>query len=96
MKIVLEINNEGDWAALLPLLERLQIPFTNLSGKTAGQAGKNGEAVKSDAAKAEEKSKKNYDIEKLERLFNELHSINAFANITDPVAWQKQIRDEWE
>ncbi len=40
MKVVLEINNEVDLAVLLPLLERLRIPFT--LPKTANGKGKSG------------------------------------------------------
>jgi hypothetical protein len=39
------------------------------------------------------------DISKKERLriaFQKMKNINMFSKIQDPVAWQKQLRDEWE
>ncbi len=36
-KIVLEINNPKDWQVLLPLLERLKIPFTQVEGTSSSQ-----------------------------------------------------------
>lgn len=99
MKIVLDIENERDWQALLPLLERLKISFTKTAEpKKNGHAKTNGKHVVNTAREKAntEKPKRNYDLEKLERLFKEAHALNAFAAIDDPVAWQKQLRDEWD
>ncbi|TAK36330.1 MAG: hypothetical protein EPO28_13520 [Saprospiraceae bacterium] len=89
MKVVLEIKNEVDLAVLLPLLERLKIHFT-----LPKKAMSNGKA-KQTTAVSKQSTAKNFDIEKLESLFNELQMMNAFAQIEDPAVWQGQIRDEW-
>lgn len=85
MKIVLDVKNEMDLTVLLPLLERLKIPFTlpnNASGKAATK-------VNTDT------KEKNFDAKKLEALFNDLQQMRAFAQIEDPSDWQRRIRDEW-
>jgi len=74
---------------LLPLLERLKIHFTlPKKAMSSGKTGKTKPVSKQSTAK-------NFDIEKLESLFNELQMMNAFAQIEDPAVWQRQIRDEW-
>ena len=81
MQLVLEIKNERDLAILLPLLERLNISFSQTVGKPKHphKAG----------------DKKNFDIEQLEHLFDELEAMNAFAGVENPTEWQKKLRDEW-
>jgi hypothetical protein len=81
MQLVLEIKNERDLAILLPLLERLNISFSQTADKPKfpHKAG----------------DKKNFDIEQLEHLFDELEAMNAFAGVENPTEWQKKLRDEW-
>ncbi len=86
MQIVLDIKNESDLALLLPLLERLKIPFTYPKNSTGTEVSK---------PEKEAASVKNFDPEKLQALFAHLQKMNAFAQIQDPVSWQKQQRDEW-
>lgn len=97
MKIVLDIENERDWLALHPLLERLKISFTQLSDSKNSRTKSNGKkvhaALEENVAKP---PKKNYDIDEIEALIKKAHEKNIFASIDDPLAWQKQIRDEWE
>ncbi len=81
MQIILEINNKKDWAILLPLLERLKISYTQTVMENGANKGS---------------GQKNFDVEKLEQLFSRAHSLGAFARMNDPLAWQKQIRDEWD
>ncbi|MCB0534803.1 MAG: hypothetical protein H6574_16525 [Lewinellaceae bacterium] len=81
MQLVLEIKNERDLAILLPLLERLNISFSQTADKPK---------LPQKAA-----GKKNFDIEHLEHLFDELEAMNAFAVVENPTEWQKQLRDEW-
>lgn len=33
---------------------------------------------------------------RLQELFAQANELNMFSTISDPVAWQKDIRDEWE
>jgi hypothetical protein len=40
--------------------------------------------------------KDNYNKQELLSAFEEAHSLNIFAEIDNPVEWQKHIRDEWE
>ena len=94
MKVVLEINNEVDLTVLLPLLERLKIPFTfpnQESGKKKSKSHANSKAKMT----GEDSTAKNFDLERLEILFNELQEMKAFSQIDDPASWQRQIRDEW-
>lgn len=85
MKVVLDIKNEMDLTVLLPLLERLKIPFSMPKNKHA------------DANYKSENSARNFDLEKLESLFQELQQMKAFAQIEDPSDWQRRIRDdEWD
>ncbi len=86
MRLVLEIKNERDLTILLPLLERLNIPFSKTVGKSQPDS----------STEIGSTSDKNFDIERLERLFDELQTLNAFDEVKDPAAWQKQIRDGME
>jgi hypothetical protein len=90
MKLVLEIKHEKDLKLLLPLLERLKIQVAELPtffspNKKKGKKG---------TPKSPSPSK-NYNALELAALFDQLKGMNAFSEITDPVAWQKQLRDEW-
>lgn len=85
MKVVLDIKNELDLTVLLPLLERLKIPFS------IPQKGVEEKLAKSSPAS----NAKNYDAAKLEALFSDLQQMKAFAQIEDPSDWQRKIRDEW-
>lgn len=38
----------------------------------------------------------NYDLEKMEAAFQKISEKDIFKSIKDPVAWQRQQRDEWE
>ncbi|MEA2042783.1 MAG: hypothetical protein U9N85_09560 [Bacteroidota bacterium] len=40
--------------------------------------------------------KGNYDKQKLLSAFENAHKLNVFSEITKPVEWQKQLRNEWE
>ena len=42
------------------------------------------------------KDENNYDFKGLMLLINELKKIKAFDKISNPVKWQKEIRNEWE
>ncbi len=91
MKLVLEINQNQDWEMLLLLFQRLKIPyFIQKEEQKAAilepSAKKNGVVSPS----------KNFDAEAINRLLDEIGQRNLFAGISDPVAWQKQLRDEWE
>ncbi len=44
----------------------------------------------------EEDPKRNYDPEKLKASFKKVAELGVFDAIEDPVAWQRQQRDEWE
>jgi hypothetical protein len=44
----------------------------------------------------ENEKERNYDIAQIKPLVSELVKIKAFHNISDPVRWQKEIRNEWE
>ncbi len=68
------------------LLERLKIPFSLPNIEK--------EERKAKAISADDMPK-NFDVEKLEALFNELQEMKAFSQIKDPITWQRQIRDEW-
>lgn len=86
MKVVLDIKNEMDLTILLPLLERLKIPFK------LPQKGVEENKAKTPVAAS---NAKNFDGAKLETLFKELQQMRAFAKIEDPSDWQRRIRDEW-
>jgi uncharacterized protein with NRDE domain len=36
------------------------------------------------------------NAEKIQKMLNSMQSKHLFADVSDPVAYQKQIRDEWE
>jgi len=40
--------------------------------------------------------RRNYDLEKMEAAFRKISEKDIFKSIQDPVAWQRQQRDEWE
>jgi hypothetical protein len=40
--------------------------------------------------------RRNYDLEKMEAAFQKISEKDIFKTIQDPVAWQRQQRDEWE
>ena len=84
MKVVLDIKNEMDLTVLLPLLERLQIPFSFSKKGTAEEM-----------VQTRSSTTKNFDAAKLASLFNELQQMKAFAQVEDPSDWQRRIRDEW-
>lgn len=86
MKVILDIKDELDLTVLLPLLERLKIPFS-LPQKGVEEK----EAQKTVASS----NAKNFDAAKLETLFFELQQMKAFAQIEDPSDWQRRTRDEW-
>lgn len=44
----------------------------------------------------ERKDKETPQKEKLKAIFSNMKSVNMFSSIEDPVAWQKQQRDEWK
>ena len=44
---------------------------------------------------AENKLKENQK-KKINKMFKEIQKLNIFNQITDPVEWQKNQRDEWE
>lgn len=87
MRLVLEIKHEQDLKILLPLLERLKIKVSELPSMMKLRKGKDDKP---------ESGKKNYDPDHLASLFEQLKGLNAFSEISDPVAWQKQLRDEWD
>ena len=43
-----------------------------------------------------DKSSKKGNAEKIQKLLDNMRSERLFADITDPVAYQRQLRDEWE
>ncbi|MEI6141892.1 MAG: hypothetical protein WCP85_21655 [Mariniphaga sp.] len=45
---------------------------------------------------SEPEQKGNYNKQVLLDAFAKVQEIGVFKEITDPVAWQKQLRDEWE
>ena len=88
MKLVINIEDEHDLAILLPLLERLNLSFTY---------------PKDTKKKLQNKHKtnkisqfKDFNANKIANLFDKLYEINAFAQIQDPIAWQKQLRNDWD
>jgi len=85
MKVVLDIKNELDWTVLLPLLERLDIPF---SIPQKGVEEKIAEVSPASNAK-------NYDAAKLETLFSDLRLMKAFAQIEDLSDWERRTKEEW-
>lgn len=91
MKLVLDINRETDLQMLLMLLERLKIPYTQITEKAPA---KESMSVKTAANGASEQ--KNYDAESIEKLLADIQRHQVFNEITDPVEWQKKVRDEWE
>ncbi len=94
MKVVLEIKNEVDLTFLLPLLKRLRIPF-NVPNPGTIEKRANGKPKATFKTDEGATALKNFDLSRLEKLFNELHAMKAFAQIEDPIAWQRQLRDEW-
>ena len=44
----------------------------------------------------ENKYENNYDLKGLTHLIGELKKVKAFDKISNPVEWQKEIRNEWE
>lgn len=90
MRLVLEIKHEKDLKALLPLLERLKIQVAELPSFFSPKKKQEGQI-----ALRQLPNGKNYDPEQLAAMFDQLIGINAFSEIADPVAWQKQLRDEW-
>ncbi|GAA4458590.1 hypothetical protein GCM10023189_31090 [Nibrella saemangeumensis] len=38
----------------------------------------------------------NYDPVAVEGALRSLHEINLFESVPDPIAWQKQLRNEWD
>ena len=88
MKVVLEIKNEVDLTVMLPLLERLKIPFILPKNAKANVASPDTDVSKQSTAK-------NFDIDKLEALFKELQQMKAFAHVEDPTVWQRETRSEW-
>jgi uncharacterized NAD-dependent epimerase/dehydratase family protein len=91
MKLVLEISQETDLKMLLMLLERLKIPYTKLAEKNPVRKLKPAKAVANGAS-----GQKNYDETAIEKLLAEIQQRQVFNEITDPVEWQKKVRDEWE
>jgi hypothetical protein len=90
MKLVLEIKHEKDLKLLLPLLERLKIQVAELPTFFSPNKNKgDNEGPKPPP------NNKNYNAMELATLFDQLKDMNAFSEITDPAAWQKQLRDEW-
>lgn len=90
MRLVLEIKHEKDLKILLPLLERLKIRVAELPAMLTPKKNSNTGETPNQVP-----TEKNFDPEKMASLFEELKGMNAFSEITDPVAWQKQLRDEW-
>ncbi len=43
----------------------------------------------------ESDSEKNYDIKLLKNLVHQAAEADVFSTITNPVEWQRQIRNEW-
>ena len=90
MRLLLEIKHEKDLKLLLPLLERLKIQVSELPSFFSPKKNKTSQGDSEHLL-----TSKNYDPEKLSGLFDQLKSMNAFSELTDPVAWQKQLRNEW-
>ena len=43
----------------------------------------------------ESENEKNYDIKLLKNLVHQAAKADVFSTITNPVEWQRQIRNEW-
>ena len=56
----------------------------------------NNKKVKVELKIDEENPKGNYDKKALTEAFKELIKHDVFRDIKDPVAWQRELRDEWE
>ncbi len=94
MKVLhLEIADEQDLGVLLPILERLNIRYIIDLPGTNGQADP---TIEPEPAAAPASLNKNFDLKKLEYLFDEAHTMNIFADIEDPIEWQRQTRSEWD
>ncbi len=91
MKLVLDVSREKDLQILLMLLERLKIPYTKLVEKASATEPKPAIAVANGASE-----QKNYDANAVEKVLSEIQQRQVFNEITDPVEWQKKLRDEWE
>jgi hypothetical protein len=83
MKLVLDIKGETDLQMLLMLLKRLKISYV-IPEKTVG-TDQNGARLQ-----------KNYDAEAIQNMIAGIQQRKVFAEITDPVEWQRQLRNEWE
>ncbi|MCY7327643.1 MAG: hypothetical protein LH618_03755 [Saprospiraceae bacterium] len=92
-QLIIKIEKQQDLQLLTQLLERLKISYAPLPAqkKAKKRAAKPAPVAAPDIA-----TEKTFDIDKIESLFDKLHAINAFAEITDPVEWQKKLRDEWD
>jgi hypothetical protein len=44
----------------------------------------------------DDKNDKNFDATKIEMILLEIKNKKVFETITNPSAWQKDIRDDWE
>ncbi|MBI5219023.1 MAG: hypothetical protein HY958_08845 [Bacteroidia bacterium] len=44
----------------------------------------------------ENDNEKNYDIKLLKNLVHQASKADVFSTITNPVEWQRQIRNEWQ
>ena len=91
MKLVLEINRETDLQMLLMLLERLKIPYTKLAEKAPVRESKPAKTIANGTSE-----QKNYDVDAIEKLLADIQQRQVFNEITDPVEWEKKVRDEWE
>ncbi len=93
MQLIVEVERQQDLQLLTQFLEQLKISYTPLPPKknSKNRLTKTVQKASSDTA-----IQKNFDIDKMEALFDKLHAMNAFADITDPVEWQRQLRDEWD
>ena len=56
----------------------------------------NDKKVKVELKIEEENPKGNYNKKALAAAFQKAIDHNVFKNITDAVAWQRELRDEWE
>lgn len=93
MQLIVEIEEQYDLQLLIQLLERLKISYKPLITKKNGKK----RPVKSGLENPLHTStQKHFDIDEIERLFDKLHAMNAFADISDPVEWQRKLRNEWD
>ncbi|PIV60306.1 MAG: hypothetical protein COS14_05055 [Bacteroidetes bacterium CG02_land_8_20_14_3_00_31_25] len=44
----------------------------------------------------EKDNNRNYDINQLKNLFNQATKADIFKTISNPMEWQRQIRNEWQ